>query len=78
MMLNSFWIVRKKGTYRMVKEKKVEPEEKMLLIRLPKELHHQARLMAYELNVSMAQLCREGLELVLQKHSKKEERKKSK
>jgi predicted HicB family RNase H-like nuclease len=55
----------------MTKEKESQSEEKKLLIRLPKELHHQARLLAYELNVSMAQLCREGLELVLQKHCKK-------
>lgn len=52
-------------------------EEKKLLIRLPKETHRQARLLSFELNVSMAQLCREGLELVLQKYHKKLEGKKS-
>lgn len=53
------------------KNENSSPEEKKLLIRLPKETHREARLLAYELNVSMAQLCREGLELILQKHRKK-------
>lgn len=55
----------------MPKNKGNASEEKRLLIRLPKDLHRQVRLLAYDLNVSMAQLCREGLELMLQKHSKK-------
>lgn len=46
-------------------------EEKKLLIRLPKELHQQLRLLAFELDVSMAELCREGLELIIQKYRKK-------
>ncbi|HAT1844406.1 hypothetical protein [Legionella pneumophila] len=45
-----------------------EPEERKLLIRLSNELHRQVRLLAYDLNISMAQLCREGLELMLQKN----------
>jgi len=45
-------------------------EEKKLLVRLPKALHRQVRLMAYDLNVSMAELCRQGLELVFQRHDK--------
>lgn len=58
-------------------EKKATSEEKKLLIRLPKETHRQARLLSFELDISMAQLCREGLELVLQKYHKKLEKKKA-
>jgi hypothetical protein len=46
-------------------------EDKKLLVRLPKELHQQLRLLAFELNVSMAELCREGLELIIEKYRKK-------
>jgi predicted HicB family RNase H-like nuclease len=49
-------------------EKKNVSEDKKLLIRLPKETHREARLLAFELNISMAQLCREGLELVVHKY----------
>lgn len=45
-------------------------EEKKLLVRLPKDLHRKAKLMSYELNISMAQLCREGLEQVIDNHYK--------
>jgi predicted HicB family RNase H-like nuclease len=46
-------------------------KEKKLLIRLPKELHRQTKLLAYDLNVSMADLCCERLEMIVQKHEKK-------
>ncbi len=46
-------------------------QEKKLLIRLPKELHQELRQLAFELNISMAELCREGLDIVLKKHGKK-------
>ncbi len=62
----------------MPAEKKTLPEDKKLLIRLPTDIHRQARLLAFELNISMAQLCREGLEVVLQKYKKKLDGKKSK
>lgn len=55
----------------MAQGKQNNPEEKKLLIRLPKELHQKLRLLAFELNVSMAELCREGLELIIQKHQQK-------
>jgi predicted HicB family RNase H-like nuclease len=57
-------------------EKKEVPDDKKLLIRLPKETHREARLLAFELNISMAQLCREGLELALQKYKKPKKSKK--
>ncbi|MBA2654438.1 MAG: toxin-antitoxin system HicB family antitoxin [Gammaproteobacteria bacterium] len=57
--------------YAMAQGKQNNPEDKKLLIRLPKELHQKLRLLAFELNVSMAELCREGLELILQKHQKR-------
>jgi len=62
----------------MSKESEPLSEEKKLLIRLPKDLHREAKLLAYELNISMAQLCREGLESVLQVHRKKIKGKKAK
>lgn len=55
----------------MPRGKKNISEERKLLIRLPKELHRQVMLLAYELNISMAELCREGLALMLKKHGKK-------
>lgn len=51
-------------------------EEKTLLIRLPKTLHHEVRLLAYELNSTMAALCREGLQIVLRQHNKQSEKRK--
>lgn len=53
-------------------------EEKKLLVRLPKGLHRQTRLLAYDLNVSMAELCRQGLELIVQNHDKDLAKKQSK
>jgi predicted HicB family RNase H-like nuclease len=38
--------------------KKDFSDEKKLLVRLPKELHRQTRLIAFDLNVSMEELCR--------------------
>jgi predicted HicB family RNase H-like nuclease len=60
-----------------VEKKSLPEEDKKLLIRLPKELHRQVRLLAFEMNVSMRQLCKEGLEMVLQKYKKKSGNKKS-
>uniref|UniRef100_A0A0Q9YHZ8 Uncharacterized protein n=1 Tax=Candidatus Berkiella aquae TaxID=295108 RepID=A0A0Q9YHZ8_9GAMM len=48
--------------------KKDFSDEKKLLVRLPKELHRQTRLMAFDLNISMAEICRQGLEQVVQSH----------
>lgn len=47
-------------------------EEKKLLVRLSKDLHRKAKLISYELNLSMAQLCREGLEQVIDNYYKNE------
>lgn len=53
-------------------------QEKKLLVRLPKELHRQTRLLAFDLNVSMAELCRRGLEQVVLSYEKTFDYKQSK
>ncbi len=54
-----------------IKKSLRQADETKLLIRLPRELHKQLRQLAFELNLSMAELCREGIETILQKHQKK-------
>lgn len=54
-----------------IKKPQGQKDETKLLIRLPKELHQQLRQLAFELNLSMAELCREGLEIILKKYRKK-------
>jgi predicted DNA-binding protein len=54
-----------------VDKKILATKEKQLLIRLPKETHKRAKFLAYELEISMADLCKEGLEMIFQKHNKK-------
>ena len=46
-------------------------EEKMLHIRLPKELHRQITMLSYDLDMTITDLCREGIEYVMQKYHKK-------
>lgn len=44
--------------------------EKQFLIRIPVELHDQLRFLSYQLNISMAQLCRKGLELIIRENKR--------
>lgn len=59
----------------MAVRKKDATEEKMLLVRIPKELHRQVRLLSVELDISTAELCKEALEMILEKYRKKQEAK---
>jgi predicted DNA-binding protein len=51
--------------------KSKEVEEKKLLVNMPKEMWQRLRKLAFDKNVSMNQLCREGIEYILKKESGK-------
>ncbi|MBI2791823.1 MAG: hypothetical protein HYX61_07685 [Gammaproteobacteria bacterium] len=57
------------------RSKKSDSEEKKLLVRLPNEMHRQLRLLAFYLNISMAELCRKDLEIVINSHVKQRQSK---
>ncbi len=63
-----------KGRKTLPVVKKSYSEEKKLLVRLPTELHRKLRLLAFDMNVSMAEFCREGLEIVINSYINVEKR----
>lgn len=63
-----------KGRKALPVVKKSYSEEKKLLVRLPTELHQKLRLLAFDMNVSMAELCREGLEIIINSYINVEKR----
>jgi hypothetical protein len=48
-----------------------EMEEKKLLVHMPREMWQRLRKLAFDKNVSMNQLCRQGIEYILKKESEK-------
>ncbi len=44
------------------------PDDKKLLIQMRKEMWEQLRRLSFELDISMAALCREGITVVLEKY----------
>lgn len=48
-----------------------EIEEKKLLVQMPKEMWQRLRKLAFDKNISMNQLCREGIEYILKKETGK-------
>lgn len=57
------------------KEKQPE-DEKRFTVRISRDMHYKAKLLSLELNESMQDLIKEGLELVFKKHNKSFERSK--
>jgi len=45
------------------------PDDKKLVIQLHKPMWEQLRRISFELNISMAELCRNGIDLILE-HNK--------
>jgi hypothetical protein len=43
------------------------PDDKRLLVQMHKDMWDQLKFLAYKEDVSMAQLCREGIKILLQK-----------
>ena len=52
-------------------------ETKSIVIKVPVEMWANLRRLSYELNISMADLCREGIDYVTTKHSKRISKKNS-
>jgi hypothetical protein len=51
--------------------KKAKEKEKRYIVRLPQALHFKVKKLAFDLECHMSDLCREGLEMVLEKHKRK-------
>ena len=47
-----------------------QADDKKLIIQMPKTMWEQLRRLAFDLNISMAELCREGIGFVLEKNKK--------
>ncbi|MBS0359559.1 MAG: hypothetical protein JSS53_09835 [Proteobacteria bacterium] len=62
----------------MTVEKEKHSKEKILPIRLSKELYKRMRILSFESEISMAELCRQGVEIILEKHEKTKGNKKTK
>lgn len=45
-------------------------EEKQLLIRIPKNIHHELRRISFENEISMKEICVQALEQFLKKNKK--------
>ncbi len=44
-----------------------QPDDKKLIIQMHKEMWEELRRLSFELNISMAELCRKGITLLLEK-----------
>lgn len=47
-----------------------QEDDKKLVVQMSKPMWEQLRRLSFELNISMAELCREGIGFVLEKHKK--------
>jgi hypothetical protein len=45
-------------------------DERLFLVRLPKDLHQQIRKLSFDLKIPMAEICRQGLEMMLEKYQR--------
>ena len=44
------------------------PDDKKLIVQMHKPMWEQLRRLAFDMNISMAELCRQGIEVVLEKY----------
>lgn len=46
------------------------PDDKKLIVQMHKPMWEQLRRLAFDMNISMAELCRQGIEIILEKYKK--------
>lgn len=51
--------------------KKEDKKEVQLNFFIPLDVHEKLRILSFEQRISISQICREGIELILKKYDKK-------